>query len=116
MRFCPASRFSEAHAPEAVLHLGGRALSKRLEQFLGGARPDPYVVVRENPFRLDPGHRVTHSVQAGIEGFCEALIRRLAVSRSEGRLTLAPGNSVGCGRRTLLEQARGSTARRNGEP
>ena len=65
-------KFRESHTPEAVLHFGGRALSKRLEQFLGGARPDFYVVVRENPFRLDPGHRVTRSVQAGIEGFCEA--------------------------------------------
>ena len=68
-------KFRESHAPEAVLHFGGRALSKRLEQFVGGARPDPYVVVREHPFRLDPGHRVTHSVQAGIEGFCEAFMQ-----------------------------------------
>jgi 2-succinyl-5-enolpyruvyl-6-hydroxy-3-cyclohexene-1-carboxylate synthase len=65
--------FKEAHAPEAVLHLGGRALSKRLERFLTRSRPDPYVVVRENPFRLDPGHRVTHSVEADVVGFCTAL-------------------------------------------
>ena len=37
--------FAEAHAPEAVVHVGGRALSKRLEQFLSRSRPDPYVVV-----------------------------------------------------------------------
>ncbi len=66
-------KFRRSHAPEAVLHFGGRALSKRLEQFVAGARPDPYVVVRENPFRLDPGHQVTRSVEAGIEGFCETL-------------------------------------------
>src|SRR5215216_2941547 len=63
----------EAHAPEAVLHVGGRAVSSRLEQFLAGSRPDPYVVVRENPFRLDPGHRVTHSVEADVLAFCAAL-------------------------------------------
>ena len=67
--------FRDSHAPEAVLHFGRRALSKRLEQFLAGARPNPYVVVRENPFRLDPGHRVTRSVEAGVEGFCEAVAR-----------------------------------------
>jgi 2-succinyl-5-enolpyruvyl-6-hydroxy-3-cyclohexene-1-carboxylate synthase len=66
-------RFKEEHAPEAVLHVGGRAVSKRLEQFLARSRPDPYVVVRENPFRLDPGHRVTHSVEADVMGFCAAL-------------------------------------------
>ncbi|HEX2181465.1 MAG TPA: 2-succinyl-5-enolpyruvyl-6-hydroxy-3-cyclohexene-1-carboxylic-acid synthase [Rubrobacteraceae bacterium] len=65
--------FKESHAPQAVLHFGGRALSKRLEQFLARSRPDPYVVVRENPFRLDPGHRVTHSVEADVPALCAAL-------------------------------------------
>ncbi|HKH11853.1 MAG TPA: 2-succinyl-5-enolpyruvyl-6-hydroxy-3-cyclohexene-1-carboxylic-acid synthase [Rubrobacter sp.] len=67
--------FAEAHAPEAVLHFGGRALSKRLEGFLARHRPDPYVVVREHPFRLDPGHLASHSVEAGIEDLCAALGR-----------------------------------------
>src|SRR5215210_4049701 len=67
--------FSEDHVPEAVVHIGGRSLSKRLEQFLGRSRPDPYVVVRENPFRLDPAHRVTHSFEANILGFCAGLLR-----------------------------------------
>jgi 2-succinyl-5-enolpyruvyl-6-hydroxy-3-cyclohexene-1-carboxylate synthase len=70
-----SERFKEAYAPEAVLHLGGRAVSKRLEQFFTGSRPDPYVVVRENPFRLDPGHRVTHSVETDVLGFCAALAK-----------------------------------------
>jgi len=65
--------FVDEHGPEAVIHIGGRALSKRLEQFVTRSRPDPYVVVRDNPFRLDPGHRVTHSVESDIAGFCAAL-------------------------------------------
>jgi 2-succinyl-5-enolpyruvyl-6-hydroxy-3-cyclohexene-1-carboxylate synthase len=67
--------FRDAHAPQAVLHFGGRAVSKRLEQFLVRSRPDPYVVVRENPFRLDPGHRVTHSVEADVREFCATLAK-----------------------------------------
>jgi 2-succinyl-5-enolpyruvyl-6-hydroxy-3-cyclohexene-1-carboxylate synthase len=67
--------FAETHTPEAVVHVGGRALSKRLEQFLGNSRPDPYVVVRENPFRLDPAHRVTHSIEADVVDFCAAMVR-----------------------------------------
>jgi 2-succinyl-5-enolpyruvyl-6-hydroxy-3-cyclohexene-1-carboxylate synthase len=67
--------FAETHTPEAVVHVGGRALSKRLEQFLGCSRPDPYVVVRENPFRLDPAHRVTHSIEADVVDFCAAMVR-----------------------------------------
>ena len=65
--------FARAHAPEAVLHVGGRALSKRLEKLVAESRPDPYVVVRENPFRLDPGHRVTYSVETNVVDFCAAL-------------------------------------------
>jgi len=67
--------FARTHAPEAVVHIGGRALSKRLEQFLARSRPDPYVVMRENPFRLDPAHRVTHSVEANVPDFCAAIAR-----------------------------------------
>ena len=67
--------FVGSHGPEAVLHVGGRALSKRLEGFVVRGRPDPYVVVRENPFRLDPGHRVTHSVESDVADFCAVLSR-----------------------------------------
>jgi len=67
--------FARRHEPEAVVHVGGRALSKRLEQFLARSRPAPYVVVRENPFRLDPTHRVTHSVEANVVDFCAALVQ-----------------------------------------
>ncbi|MGB3681291.1 MAG: 2-succinyl-5-enolpyruvyl-6-hydroxy-3-cyclohexene-1-carboxylic-acid synthase [Rubrobacteraceae bacterium] len=66
-------RFLEDHEPEAVLHFGGRALSKRLEQAITRIAPDPYVVVRGNPFRLDPGHRVTQSVESDVVAFCAAL-------------------------------------------
>jgi len=72
--------FARTHAPEAVVHVGGRAVSKRLEQFFARSRPDPYVVVREHPFRLDPAHRVTHSVEANVLDFCAALVRAAAES------------------------------------
>lgn len=68
-----SEEFSAAHVPEAVIHLGGRSLSKRLEQFLGRSGPDPYIVARENPFRLDPAHSVTHSVEVDIVDFCSSL-------------------------------------------
>ena len=67
--------FAVAHTPEAVIHVGGRALSKRLEQFLGRSKPDPYIVARENPFRLDPAHCVTHSIEVEVVNFCASLAR-----------------------------------------
>ena len=83
--------FAEAHAPEAVVHVGGRALSKRLEQFLGRSGPDPYVVVRENPFRLDPAHRVTHSIEADVVDFCAALVRVAEEDPPDGDETWTKG-------------------------
>ncbi|MDQ3911388.1 MAG: thiamine pyrophosphate-dependent enzyme, partial [Actinomycetota bacterium] len=70
-----SERFRETHAPEAVLHFGGSPVSKRLDRWLAQTRPAPYVVVRENPFRLDPGHRATHSVESDIVGLCAVLAR-----------------------------------------
>jgi len=75
--------FAGTHTPEAVLHIGGRALSKRLEQFLARSRPNPYVVARDNPFRLDPGHLVTHSVEADVMDFCATLSRIASERPSE---------------------------------
>lgn len=65
--------FWEGHRPDAVVHFGGRPLSKRLEQALARAAPENYMVVRDNPFRLDPNHRVTQSVEADVVSFCAAL-------------------------------------------
>lgn len=63
--------FRETHAPEAILHVGGRFVSKRLRQFIAAARPNPYVLVRPDPNRLDPDHRVTHRIESKVETFRE---------------------------------------------
>ena len=69
--------FADEHGPEAVIQVGGRALSKRLEQFIARSNPNPYIVVRDNPFRLDPRHRVTHSIESDVVGFCAALVQAI---------------------------------------
>ena len=69
--------FREAHAPEAVLQVGGRFASKRLRLFLRDTAPQTWAVVRPDPSRIDPDHRVTHHVEADVPAFAEALIARL---------------------------------------
>src|SRR5690606_24216393 len=69
--------FREGFAPEAVVHLGGRVTSKRLARLLADARPAPFVVVRDDPFRFDPDHRVTDRVVADVEQFCDAFVEVL---------------------------------------
>jgi 2-succinyl-5-enolpyruvyl-6-hydroxy-3-cyclohexene-1-carboxylate synthase len=65
--------FSAQHAPEAVLHFGGRHVSKRLRLFLRDATPPLRAVVRPDPRRLDPDHRVTHHVEASVDAAADAL-------------------------------------------
>ena len=98
--------FVEDHAPEAVLHFGGRALSKRLEGFVARHRPDPYVVVREHPYRLDPGHLVTHSVESDVERFCAALDRAASERPSTADASWASGWRAASGKvESVLDRA-----------
>lgn len=65
--------FAASHAPQAVLHVGGRLVSKRLQQHISRSAPSPYVVAHSSPARFDPDHRVTHNVEADVSRFCDEL-------------------------------------------
>lgn len=77
-----ASDRREAWMPDAVLHVGGRAVSKRLRMLIRDACPDPYIIARPNAARFDPDHRATHHLEADVSGFCSALLKRLAGSKA----------------------------------
>lgn len=66
-------RAAHALQPEAVLHVGGRFVSKRLLQFVKAARLRCYVHVHDSPARLDPTHRVTWRIEADVAHACAAL-------------------------------------------
>lgn len=69
--------FRDGVRPDAVLHVGGRSTSKRLMHFLQQVQPHPYVVVRDDPARLDPNHQVTLRVEADVISFCRHLAERV---------------------------------------
>ncbi|HMB91533.1 MAG TPA: 2-succinyl-5-enolpyruvyl-6-hydroxy-3-cyclohexene-1-carboxylic-acid synthase [Rhodothermales bacterium] len=68
--------FRAEQVPDAVLHIGGRSTSKWLAQWLKQHRPEPYLVVNENPARLDPNHHVTHRIEGDVATFCGRLMDR----------------------------------------
>ncbi len=73
-----ASRaFAGAYRPEAVIHVGARPTSKRLQGFVEAARPELYAVTHDGPGRLDPGHRVTHHLQGWTGGVVQDLKDRV---------------------------------------
>lgn len=93
--------------PEAVLHIGGGVVSKRLLQFVARHRPNPYIVVKESPSRLDPNHLATRSVESDVAGFCDSLARLASGERGESPWAGAwRGASRKIGRRIEDEAAR----------
>ena len=75
--------FRKAYRPSAVLHLGGRLVSKRLSRFLGAARPSTYVLARSGPDRYDPDGLVTDYVTAPVPEVVQTLTRMLGEAREE---------------------------------
>ena len=64
--------------PDVILQLGGAFVSKRLLQFLDHSPPGHYILVDENPDRLDPAHRVSLRVEASPARFCAGICRGIA--------------------------------------
>lgn len=52
--------------PDVVLHLGGRLVSKVLQEFLERSQCNSYILLDESPDRLDPGSIITHRLVGNI--------------------------------------------------
>lgn len=71
-----------SNSPEAIIHIGGGIVSKRLAQYVARHRPSPYIVVNESPARLDPNHLATRSVESDVVGFCRAVFSNRASEKA----------------------------------
>ena len=69
--------FAGAHQPEAVLHVGGRFVSKHVADFISSAKPAHYILIANHPDRQDPGHQVTLRIEGNIYNVCSHLTDRL---------------------------------------
>lgn len=59
---------------DAVLHVGGRIVGKRLQQYLDRSRPRVYVQVDPRGLRFDPANLVTHAVSCSVAAAASALL------------------------------------------
>ncbi|MGK7889074.1 MAG: 2-succinyl-5-enolpyruvyl-6-hydroxy-3-cyclohexene-1-carboxylic-acid synthase, partial [Leptolyngbyaceae cyanobacterium] len=62
---------------DTVVQIGGRVVSKRLQEWLATHPPRNHVVISETPERLDPDHTVSFKLQAAIAPLLNALLRQL---------------------------------------
>lgn len=69
--------------PAVVLQFGGRFVSKRIRLFFRESPPLVRAVVRPDPARVDPDHRVTHHVESHVEPFVEAFCERSGRATSQ---------------------------------
>ncbi|MEM6782796.1 MAG: 2-succinyl-5-enolpyruvyl-6-hydroxy-3-cyclohexene-1-carboxylic-acid synthase [Bacteroidota bacterium] len=96
--------FRAAACPDAVLHLGGRPVSKRLAQHLAACAPPCYAVVRDDPDRFDPRHHVTHRIESDVVAFADALLAE-GVSNGTTDAWRATWRSAAAAVRTHLAKA-----------
>ncbi|MFC1557033.1 2-succinyl-5-enolpyruvyl-6-hydroxy-3-cyclohexene-1-carboxylic-acid synthase [candidate division KSB1 bacterium] len=66
-------KFREEYVPDTILHIGGQITSKRFLALTENAQVKRYLLVRNDPFRHDPGHTVTHRIDTEIDLFCAQL-------------------------------------------
>jgi len=90
-----APAFAALHRPEAILHLGGRWVSKVVNGFLseavrGGARS---VMVQPGAGWDDPEHEVDEFVRADPSSFCRQVVAALAEGSSPGAETRGDNRS-----------------------
>jgi 2-succinyl-5-enolpyruvyl-6-hydroxy-3-cyclohexene-1-carboxylate synthase len=78
--------FSVSHAPEVVLHLGGRLVSKQTERFLHQACLANYVVLSGHRGRQDAWHDVTIRLEGEVNGLCSAVTEKLTHSTASSLL------------------------------
>lgn len=69
--------FQTRHAPTAVIQVGARGASKRISRVIAAARPDPLLVISDDPGRFDPDHRVTDRIQGDVVQICDAMVGSL---------------------------------------
>ena len=63
---------TDALAPDVVLQVGGRLVSKRLQALVTSAST-AVVMIEQHGERMDPDHCVTHRLQGGVVSLLEAL-------------------------------------------
>lgn len=80
---CP--EFSVRHAPETVLHIGGRLVSKQTEQFLHQG-PCRHLLISDHRGRQDPGHHVTDRLEGNVDSLCRDLAERISPPSDSFRL------------------------------
>jgi 2-succinyl-5-enolpyruvyl-6-hydroxy-3-cyclohexene-1-carboxylate synthase len=64
-----------------IVHVGGRLVSKRLQQVIEATHPENYIFNNEDSQRIDPTHRVTHCLNFENAAFCSALATYLEKNR-----------------------------------
>ncbi len=78
-----SERFTRSHAPDTILHVGGRLTSKRLLQFMEMSRPTNYVFNAGGGIVYDPVGVVTRRSNYDTGTFCRQLTRQLANSNHD---------------------------------
>jgi len=76
-RLLKSDNFSNTAKPDVILHIGGMPVSKQLMRFIEESSPEHYIVINDNPERLDPAHNVSIRIEADLALFCRDLLKQV---------------------------------------
>jgi len=85
-RLLKSENFCKLAQADVILHIGGITVSKRLIRFIEELSPEHYIMINNNPNRLDPAHDVTTRIEAAPELFCSDLLTTLNTNSDENRV------------------------------
>jgi 2-succinyl-5-enolpyruvyl-6-hydroxy-3-cyclohexene-1-carboxylate synthase len=74
----------DVEPPETVLHFGGPIVSAKVLEWIKNSSPSLYAHISEWPERIDPLHRVTHTITCEPALFCQQISKELPVKPASG--------------------------------
>ncbi|MFH1760281.1 MAG: 2-succinyl-5-enolpyruvyl-6-hydroxy-3-cyclohexene-1-carboxylic-acid synthase [bacterium] len=75
-----SKRFVQKAVPDTIIHFGGRVTSKAYLKLIKAQSRLDYIMVSNNPSRVDPEHKLTFKVETHIPAFCKMLSANLKPS------------------------------------
>jgi 2-succinyl-5-enolpyruvyl-6-hydroxy-3-cyclohexene-1-carboxylate synthase len=87
-----SEKFIKKNNPDTILHFGGQLVSARFLQMIQRFPPRQYILITDNPFRLDPMHRVTVRVMCSLSNLCDSLKLHFIGDKNEWLADLKNGS------------------------
>ncbi len=89
-----SNAFKSTFQPDVYLHIGGSLVSKRIQQFFSKCKSGKKIIIKNHPFRNDPYHQFTDSIQVPYSVFCNSVLERFKSMTYNGTEMISEANAI----------------------